>query len=483
MEVQINQHQTEQNNVVVPQQTNTTNTNSLKRGRIIKRKKVKNETADKLDGEVGISNTVVLNENKGKKYKKCETPACEGHGNKKEKEKEVFVIPTIYEDDKITMKLSLSQMKDICRHHRVMVTGNKTILYDRIKTYFKSVKALINIQSCMRRMNAQTMIKLHGPALHNRSICVNDMDIMGTDLIDIPMDYFYSFTDQGFTYGFDVVSFMKLIQDNKSSKKTKNPYTRDNIDEVIISEFYQLLRQMKLHNREIKFDYSHNEDDNNNTFESNDTLQHQLHNQTQGQTHGQLTTSVSHINQSNNTSLGLGNITDQLNNSNVNIIITETNNSVLNITISQTQDTYEHTLTITPLQIEHGIFDVFNEIDRHGHYTDANWVINLTVERLRIFIKEMCDIFSYRAGLTDSVKRNIIPPRGQIGEVNLRQWLIVTNDINHLRLKALKIMRKLIFYGLTDNDKALGTFYVLTALTIASSQAAQAMPWLYQSAL
>lgn len=139
--------------------------------------------------------------------------------------------------------------------------------------------------------------------------------------------------------------------------------------------------------------------------------------------------------------------------------------------------------TIQPAELEWGIINTFQEIDNHGHYTDYNWVMNLNVNSMKAFIRDMRDVFEYRAGLTDSVKRNILPPRGSINEHNLRTWLSMTNDLHLLRIKAFWIMRKLVFSGNTQEDRALGTLYVLTALTLSSQQAAQAMPWLYEAVL
>jgi hypothetical protein len=93
----------------------------------------------------------------------------------------------------------------------------------------------------------------------------------------------------------------------------------------------------------------------------------------------------------------------------------------------------------------------------------------------------MKDIFDYRAGLTDAVKRQIIPPHGILSIQGLRNWLLENDDIGVLRLKAYEFINKLTTSGITNEDKSLGVLYVLTALTLSSSEAAQAMPWLYQS--
>ena len=42
-------------------------------------------------------------------------------------------------------------------------------------------------------------------------------------------------------------------------------------------------------------------------------------------------------------------------------------------------------------------------------------------------------------------------------------------------------MNNLITKGTTDENKSLGAFYVLAALTLVNNEAAESMPWLYES--
>jgi hypothetical protein len=50
--------------------------------------------------------------------------------------------------------------------------------------------------------------------------------------------------------------------------------------------------------------------------------------------------------------------------------------------------------------------------------------------------------------------------------------------------KALvKIIEIMITSANDDSNRGLGGFYILTALTIISPSAAQAMPWLYESVM
>lgn len=50
-----------------------------------------------------------------------------------------------------------------------------------------------------------------------------------------------------------------------------------------------------------------------------------------------------------------------------------------------------------------------------------------------------------------------------------------------LRILVLRVIYRFVASGESHDDRTLGTYYVLGALTVASKNAAEAMPWLYQS--
>ena len=47
-----------------------------------------------------------------------------------------------------------------------------------------------------------------------------------------------------------------------------------------------------------------------------------------------------------------------------------------------------------------------------GNYSDQSWFTSLTREQLVAYLRELHDTWSYRAQLTNEVKRNIAPPIG-----------------------------------------------------------------------
>jgi hypothetical protein len=124
---------------------------------------------------------------------------------------------------------------------------------------------------------------------------------------------------------------------------------------------------------------------------------------------------------------------------------------------------------------ESKLLSTFQHINSLGNYTDHNWVIGLNTQQLHKFLNELRDIWFHRAGL-DNITRNIIcfhPPF-----VNYNLNLV---DFETLREIALTTIINLVYKGQTAEYQQLGAMYVLTALTIVSTDAANSLPWLYAS--
>ena len=126
------------------------------------------------------------------------------------------------------------------------------------------------------------------------------------------------------------------------------------------------------------------------------------------------------------------------------------------------------------------VLDVFQKIDALGNYTNVDWFLNLNKFRLLKFIRELLDIWQYRAQLTIDTKRKICPPYGDPFR-GLKIHVLIDKDLKYIQKKILTIIESLIDRGIDNSSKSLGSFYVLGAFTLVSSGAAEALPWLYQS--
>jgi len=123
---------------------------------------------------------------------------------------------------------------------------------------------------------------------------------------------------------------------------------------------------------------------------------------------------------------------------------------------------------------------IFQHIDSLGNYTDMSWFTTLEKNNLIKFVRELVDIWVYRAQLTDTIKREICPPVGNpFSTTNLNQ--LSSSSMDNLRHIIVSIIEQLVKTGINRDSQALGAYYILSALTLVSPVAAEALPWLYES--
>jgi hypothetical protein len=131
--------------------------------------------------------------------------------------------------------------------------------------------------------------------------------------------------------------------------------------------------------------------------------------------------------------------------------------------------------------IELRALKLFQEINALGNYSDAAWFLSLNRHKLIKFIRELIDIWQYRAQLSLSIKCNICPPNGDPFRNVSFSYISTDPDLNNVKKVILEVLEKLVFLGIDNDSKSLGAYYVLGALTIVNDSAATALPWLFQS--
>jgi hypothetical protein len=125
---------------------------------------------------------------------------------------------------------------------------------------------------------------------------------------------------------------------------------------------------------------------------------------------------------------------------------------------------------------------LFQNIDALGNYSNAQWFLSLNRIQLIRFLRELMEIWGYRAPLTVETKRSIIPPLGNpFVRIPNFNYLQTTEHLDDVRKIILGVMEKFVNTGVDKDSKCLGTYYVLGALTLVSQEAASALPWLYQA--
>jgi len=125
---------------------------------------------------------------------------------------------------------------------------------------------------------------------------------------------------------------------------------------------------------------------------------------------------------------------------------------------------------------------LFQNIDALGNYSNAQWFLTLNRTQLIRFVRELVDIWAYRAPLTMETKRAICPPSGNpFARILSYNALQNMTDLDDIRKVILQIMENFVCSGIDKDNKCLGAYYVLGALTLVNNDAATALPWLYQA--
>jgi hypothetical protein len=346
--------------------------------------------------------TKMLSRTGANDYMKCISDKLEDKmvelGTCKLPKDETYVKTPNYSNYTEVLKINypLTEIKKFALYHKLKTSGPKREILCRIFTHLHFSVISMKIQRMMRGMLVRKYMSAHGPAYKDRTLCTNDTDFMTMEpLTDLKVHYFISYKDEdGFIYGYDMVSLYNLIEKNMES--ATNPYNRKSFPKSLISNFYMVIRIARCLN------------------------------------------------------IGLD----------------------LNIEAD----------VISPAQsVELRALDLFQKIDALGNYSDPQWFLSLTRNQLTKFMRELHDIFSYRAQLIPEIKRNICPPHGEpFYNVNLH-YIQHCPDMTDIRNFVLAIMEKFVNRGINTDSKSLGAYYVLAALTLVNESAASSLPWLYQS--
>ena len=138
-------------------------------------------------------------------------------------------------------------------------------------------------------------------------------------------------------------------------------------------------------------------------------------------------------------------------------------------------------------RLELKILDLFQTMNSYGNYANSEWFSDLSRNSHIRFARELVDIWNYRALLTMAKKQEICPPHGT-PFLGTPYFTNVANNatLNNLSTETvvkfnIQIIENLVKSAIDIDNKMLGTFYVLSSLTLVSQQARDAMPWLYES--
>jgi hypothetical protein len=335
-------------------------------------------------------------------------------------------------------KYKIPELKKIAKHHNIKITGTKPVLISRIKTHFHRIKLAIKIQALFRGFVLRISLKLRGPALKNRTICVNDNDFVSLEPIDeIEIENFYSYTDsKNFTYGFDIGS---LAQSLKQKGKLENPYNREKLDTACVNNIKRLHSLSFIVFPEFKNNHERIIINQRNARFQNRNYIINTHND-----------NINYVNRQN-------------------VIFTP-----------EQQNRISRLIETRNTSLSQRIINLFMEIDQLGNYTQISWFESLNIDSFVRLYGHLYDIWYTRSQTPREIRVNICPFPNPFSNSNYR-YLTGAYGLDPIKTACVEAFENLVFTGSDDEYRKLGAIYVLIALSMVSTGAREAMPWLYES--
>jgi hypothetical protein len=122
------------------------------------------------------------------------------------------------------------------------------------------------------------------------------------------------------------------------------------------------------------------------------------------------------------------------------------------------------------------VINVFLEIDHLGNYTQISWFNSLTINGYIRLYRNLYDIWYLRSNMPRETRLNICPLQNPFSNQRM-----IGFDLDQVKTACIEVFENLVYTGIDDEHRKLGAFHALTALTIVSLGARDAMPWLYES--
>jgi hypothetical protein len=347
----------------------------------------------------------------------------------------------------------LQELKPLAKKLKLHITGTKPVIIGRLEKYFRDSIMAIRIQKRFRGFMVLKFVKLKGAGFRNRSLCNNDTDFITMEpLREIPMSLFFSYSDSNsFTYGFNVAS---IVQSLKNSATLNNPYNREKIEGQTLLDALSVYRVARLLFPELKEEYeSYYASSSPNVRPANT------------RTSRPATTRIARQQQQQQHQY----------NPTLNPIYIHNNPAE--------QQRYRTIQEIRNRPIEQRITALFMEMDRLGNYTQRSWFHNLDRTELVRLYRNIYEIWYYRGQISYALRSNICPFHEPFAGVF--QGPVSQNNITleQIRAATLTIIENLVYSGIDEEYRKIGTFHALTGLTIVSLPAREAMPWLYESVI
>jgi hypothetical protein len=386
-----------------------------------------------------------------------------------------FLISKYTKGELSIKSCKLPDLKAFARYYKLRITGTKPELIERIETHFNKSKKAAVIQAIFRGHLARFSIKLRGCALKKRSMCVNDSDFYTLDPLDeIEYNDFYSYVDKGgFIYGFSVSSLISLF---KRKGHITNPYNREKLDFKTMNEIFLLYKLNNiLYPRAVVVAEK---------TAVNQVVQVASLPGPASPAQPVVSPATGTVVDTDPTEINVLDITPvplaipnpvHIPVPNTSPPVTENTTRVL-VNTPQQSELRERMNAIQSRSTEERIRELFMEIDQLGNYTNAVWFSDLNERELVSFFRYLYDVWMYRGQLARQTKLRICSLQDPFAGLASLQSV----ELEELRKYCLHVMEHMVYTGVDIEYQRIGTLHVLSALTLVSLPARQAMYWLYE---
>lgn len=365
-------------------------------------------------------------------------------------------------------KYKLSELKNTCKENKLKVTGNKSVLKERIIEFFNKTNSCICIQKYIRRRFVILWIKQKGPAIRDRKSCNNTTDFVTMEPIeDISFINLFTYKDHScFTYGYDIISVVSSIFIHG---KTKNPYTREKFSKRFTEKVHRLFNLTCILYPTFK------KENENNYYKINRTNKHYQRSNSsnslfrQGITRTSRRSLLDRISQGNHIRITIDNY-EYRPHYNPNAFQHDSN-----------QEITSNWMRINEIRrgsINERIENLFIEIDLLGNYTQSSWFTSLNYNQFIRFFRYLGDIWNFRSNMTSRTKLNICPYYNPFDGV-FPSGAEITLDV--VKLGCLIVFENFVYCGINQEYRKIGALHALSALTLVSNPSREAMAWLYDS--
>ena len=350
----------------------------------------------------------------------------------KKRKKEKVKVLTAIEKNKVQQEVPTAEspeliysnnyrvetLKTFMKMYKLKQCGSKQELQNRLYGYLVLSPRLYKLQAYVRGLTIRNGLALHGPAVLKRNKCNNITDFVTLDDISlIPIKRFFSFADEdGFVYGYDILSLYSLMKRNDTCGQIKNPYNRKPLNVTTVNQYYKLLHYHKKRN-ELPND--------------------------------------------------IGYIPEQ-------IYIPPPNPRRDELLIRLNETRHEE----PELRINR-IVEQFNR-DLYPLLDLERIISNLVPREQMSLLEELQDIWMFRSELTERIHQELNPLGGSMFP-SRRQLEHLVNRNSSILSIMLTTLEKIIWGAMDTEWSHLSEYFIIGALTLASAEARELVPWMYEA--